>query len=176
MKKEDILNKLLAPVLVMVLGLVLLVNPDSASALIAKIIGWILVALAIGFGIAALVRSEGRKWKVACAIIFAIAGGWLHAHPLMLASVIGRFCGIFLIIEGFQGIRYNRRQGRRFLLPGITTAVGILLTAAPMSASRFVFSACGLVVLLIGVAMLLDNLRGNKRLKEPRDPDIIDAL
>lgn len=176
MKKEDILNKLLAPVLVMVLGLVLLINPDSASVLIAKIIGWVLVALAIGCGIAALVRSEGRKWKVACAIIFAIAGGWLHANPLMLASAIGRFCGIFLLVEGFQGIHYNRSHGRRFLLPGITTAVGVLLTAAPMSASRFIFSACGLVVLIVGVFMLLDNLRGNKRLNGPKDPDIIDAL
>ena len=176
MNKEDILRKLLAPVLIMVLGLILLVSPDSASALIAKIIGWVLIALAAGSGIAALVSPQGRGWKVAVSIIFALCGGWLHTHPLLLASAIGRFCGIFLTIEGFQGISYNRSRGRRFLLPGITTLLGLTLFAMPMSISRFVFSLCGLVVLIVGICMLLDNLRPGKRLDEPKDPNIIDAL
>lgn len=176
MKKEDIFNRLLAPVMLILLGLILVVSPDSASALIANILGWVLVALAIGCGIAALVSPRNRVWKVAAAIIFAMAGGYLHTHPLMLAYTIGRFCGIFLLISGFHGIRYNRSLGRRFLLPGIQTVVGLLLFLLPMSVSRFLFSICGIVILLVGIAMLLDNLRPGKRLKESEDPNIIDAL
>ena len=159
------------------LGLILIASPDSASALLSKIIGWVLIAAAIGCGIAALASSYRRGWKVAAAIILAVAGGWLHAHPLMLAYTIGRFCGMFLWITGIQGIRINRKNGRRFLLPGIQTVIGFLLFLfIPMSVSRIVFILCGIVVLVVGIAMLLDNLRPRKRLEDPENPDIIDAL
>lgn len=177
MKIEFILNKLLGPVLLIVLGLVLTFSPDSASALIAGILGWVLIIAAIGCGIAAIVSPRGRVGKVVCAIVFAVGGGWLHSHPLMLAATIGRFCGMFLWISGIQSIRENHRLGRRALLPWITAAVGLLLFLfIPLSVSRFVFSLCGLVVLIAGVMMLLDNLRGHKQLNEPKDPNIIDAL
>ena len=52
----------------------------------------------------------------------------------------------------------------------------LLFLFIPLSVSRFVFSLCGLVVLIAGVMMLLDNLRGHKQLNEPKDPNIIDAL
>lgn len=177
MKMEFILNKLLGPVMLIVLGLILTFSPDSASALIANILGWVLIAVAVGCGIAAVVSPRGRVGKVICAIVFAIAGGWLHRHPLMLAYSIGRFCGLFLWIIGIQSIRDNRKYGRRALLPLIQTVVGLLLFLfIPMSVSRLVISLCGLVVLIVGVCMLLDNLRGRKRLDEPKDPNIIDAL
>ena len=177
MKLDFLLNKLLGPVILIVLGLILIVSPDSASALIANILGWVLIAAAIGCGIAALVSSRGRVGKVICAIVFAAAGGWLRTHPLMLAATIGRFCGLFLWINSVQTIRANRTMGRSALLPWITAAVGLLLFLfIPLSVSRFVFSLCGLVVLIAGAVMLLDNLHPQKRLQDPEDPDIIDAL
>ena len=179
MKKEDVLNKvqlLLAPVLIMVLGLVLLVNPDSATALIAKILGWIFGLIAIGFGVSALVNAQGRAGKVTGAIVCAIIGGWLGSHPLALAAWIGRIIGIILVIDGVQDILSSRRQGTSFLFPAIVALVGVVLVLLPMTASRVIFAVCGLVVLIVGIVMLLERLRGNRRLKEPKDPNIIDAL
>ena len=179
MKKEDVFEKvrvLLAPVLIIVLGLVLLFNPDSASALISKIIGWILGLIAIGFGIGALVSAQGRTGKVICAIVFAVVGGWLGNNPLLLASWFGRFVGILLVIDGVQDILQCRRQGATFLFPLIVALIGAILVLLPMTASRLIFAACGLIVLLVGVVMLVDRLRGTKRLKQPKDPNIIDAL
>ena len=54
MKMETIFAKiqlLLTPVLIILLGLVLVFCPDSASALIARVLGWLLGLVAIGFGI-----------------------------------------------------------------------------------------------------------------------------
>ena len=179
MKKEDLFAKiqlLLAPVLIIVLGLVLVFCPDSASALIAKILGWIFGLVAIGFGIAALLNPQGRGGKVVGAILCAVIGGWLGSHPLALAAWFGRIIGIVLILDGVQDMGNNRRQGKRFLLPLMVTVVGAVLVLMPMTASRLLFALCGIVVLVIGVVMLLDRLRGNRQLPPSEKPDIIDAL
>ena len=177
MKSDFILNKLLGPVVLILMGLILTFSPDSASALIANILGWILIIAAIGCGIAAVASPRGRVGKVVCAIVFAIAGGWLHSHPLMLAATIGRFCGMFLWINSVQTIRTNRKMGCPAVLPWITAVVGLLLFLfIPLSVSRLVFTLCGLVILVVGIVLLLDNLRPRKRLDKGENSDIIDAL
>ena len=179
MNRNDLFGKiqlLLTPVLITVLGLVLVFCPDSASALIARLLGWILGLAAICFGVSALMNTQGRAGKVAASILCAVIGGWLGSNPLVLAAWIGRIIGIVLILDGVQDMGNNHRQGKRFLLPLIVTIVGAVLVLMPMTASRLLFSLCGVVVLVIGIFMLLDRLRGQKRLPGSDDPDIIDAL
>ena len=60
MKKQDILPllKLLSvPVLLILLGLVLVVNPDAASVMIATVVGYVLIAGAVIGGVAAVVSD-----------------------------------------------------------------------------------------------------------------------
>ena len=79
MKKQDILSYIrlfLAPVLVMLLGLILIVNPDSATALISKIMGTIIILIGVGFGIGAIFEAKGRTAKAIAAVVLAIVGGW----------------------------------------------------------------------------------------------------
>ena len=45
-----------------------------------------------------------------------------------------------------------------------------------MTASRLVFTLCGIAVLVIGGMMLFDRIRGRRWLNEGDDPNIIDAL
>ena len=178
MKKEDffsLIRLILAPALVILLGLVLIWNPDSATALISKILGWILICIAVGIGLSAVFQESGRVGKGIAAVLFALAGGWLVRNPLALAAWIGRFVGVLLVIDGLQDIANLRRAGRRFMMPLIATAVGVILVVMPMATSRLVFTLCGVVVLVIGVGMLLERLKGKKRLETPKD-DIIDAL
>lgn len=179
MKKTDILTALrllLAPVLVILLGLVLIFNPDSASALISKILGWGLLVCGIGCGLAALFSSGRKGGKVFSAIVFCCAGIFLVANPLLLAAWIGRFIGILLLINGLQDLILAWKQGVRVLMPLIISAIGAVLILMPMTTSRLVFTVCGVVVLLIGVAMLFDRLRSRKYLSGGDDPNIIDAL
>lgn len=178
MNKEKVfslISRLWAPVALMVLGLVLLFNPDSASALIAKLLGWVLIAFGIGFGIAALTGEEGRTGKAIAAVALAVVGGWLTNNPLALAAWIGRFVGVLLVLDGVQDIAQARKQGERFVLPLIVTVVGAVLILLPMTTTRLVFSLCGAVVLIIGIVMFVDRLRGNRRLNSGGS-DIIDAL
>lgn len=178
MNKEKVfalIGKLWAPVALMVLGAVLLFNPDSASVLISKLLGYALIAFAIGFGIAAISSAEGRTGKSVAAVVLAILGGWLTRNPLALAAWIGRLVGILLVVDGVQDILRLKKEGQRFLLPLIVTAVGAVLILLPLTTTRLVFSLCGIVVLIIGIVMLLDRLKEQKQLNSGGS-DIIDAL
>lgn len=178
MKKDKIfalLYQLASPVLLIVLGAILLFRPDTASALIARLLGWVLTLVGIGFGISALVSRDGLAGKVLGAIVCAVIGGWLTANPLLLAAGIGRFLGILVAIRGIRDVFQSRSRGHGQILAIVTTVVGVLLTVLPMTTSRLVFSICGVVILVIGIAMLLDRLK-DRRLLDDGDSNIIDAL
>lgn len=178
MKKNSVLNilyQLASPVAVILLGLLLTVSPDSASILIARILGWGLSLVAIGFGIAALLDPDHRIRKGMTSVLFACAGGTLAAKPLLLAAFIGRIIGLLIAVRGIRDLLLHSNYGYSRILALITTVVGAILVVLPMTTSRLVFSLCGLVVLFIGVGMLVDRLKQRKRLSGG-DSNIIDAL
>lgn len=179
MKKNDIfslLQLLLVPVLLILLGLILVVYPDAASAMISRVIGYVLIACAVCTGLAAVFSKYGKVGKGIAAAILAIVGGWLVSHPLMLAAWIGRFLGVVIVINVLPDLYYAVKQGRNFLFHALSALIGVGLILLPMGASRLVFSLCGAVVLVIGAVMLLDRIRGRRWLHEGEDSNIIDAL
>ena len=136
MKKQDVFSLIqlfLAPVLVILLGLLLVINPDSASILIARIVGWILTLTGIGFGIAAILERDHAIRKGAVAVLFACVGGTLSAKPLLLAAFIGRIIGVLIVSRGIRDLMISRSYGYSRILALITTAVGAVLVVLPMT-------------------------------------------
>ena len=179
MKKNDVTQlvfQLASPVAVILLGLVLIVCPDTATALVARILGWILTLIGIGFGVSAIIDREHAIRKGMTAVGFACVGGWLTANPLVLAAWIGRMLGIFIAFRGVRDLMLCASRGYSRLLALITSAVGVVLIVLPLTTSRLVFSICGIVVLLLGVGMLLDRLKQMRYLPQGKDSNIIDAL
>ncbi len=177
MKKDDILSfiqLLFGPVVMILLGILLILSPDTASVLIAKLLSWGIIALGIGFGIAALL-SERKAGKLVLSLGLFLTGTWLGRNPLLLAAFAGRVAGLLLVLDGVGDFLTARIRGVRALMPIAVTLIGTILVLMPMTASRLVFSLCGVAVLVIGVVMLLDRLRG-PRLPGGDKPDIIDAL
>ena len=179
MKKNvftQLVFQLASPVAVILLGLVLIVCPDTATALVARILGWILTLIGIGVGIFAIIDREHAIRKGMTAVGFACVGGWLTANPLVLAAWIGRLLGIFMAFRGIRDLMLCASRGYSRLLALITVAVGVVLVVLPLTTSRLVFSVCGIVVLLLGVGMLLDRLKQMRYLPQGKDSNIIDAL
>lgn len=179
MKKQDILSLirlLLVPVLLILLGLILVVNPDTASALISRLIGYVLILCAVGTGLAAILGQTGKITKGIAAAVLAIVGSWLMAHPLWLVAWISRFLGMLIMVNSGIELAYAIRQKQNVVFYGAATAVGAILILLPMTASRLVFTLCGIAVLVIGAVMLRDRLRGRRWIQESEDPNIIDAL
>ena len=178
MRKQNFLYSLkrfLPPVILILLGLILTFSPDSATILLVQIIGWVLITAAIGIAASLLIPGSLFS-KVLGVTLCGIAGIWMVTNPLSLAAWFGRLIGILLLIQGIQDIVYQRVLRSSLFLPILTAVVGAVLTALPMTTSRVVFIAAGIVVLIIGVLMLVERLRHPASLEEPDDPNIIDAL
>ena len=178
MKKRDFLSllyQLSYPLGLMVLGLILLISPDTASALIARVLGWLLTLAGIGIGISAIFDRRGDLGKGFSAVGFVCVGGWLLANPLVLAASLGRFLGILLLLRGLRDLYLRHAEGRSNRLAVITTVAGLILMVLPMTTSRLIFRLCGAAILAIGTAMLLDRLK-DQRYLEGGDSNIIDAL
>ena len=139
-----------------------------------KIIAYVITGL--GAGIAAVFSHTGKVGKGIAAAVLVIVGGWLTMHPLWLTAWISRFLGMLIMVNSGMDLIYAWKQKRNVVFYAAATAIGAVLILLPMTASRLVFTLCGIAVLVIGAVMLLDRIRGRRWLKEGDDPNIIDAL
>ena len=169
-------RRLMTPVILILLGLTLTFSPDSATTLLIRIIGWVLIAAAAGLGVAAVAIPGGMAGKVIGALLCGTSGLYMVMEPLALAAWFGRLIGILLLLQGIQAMIYQRLRTGTMLLPLLTAVVGAVLVVLPMTTSRLVFTIAGIVVLIIGVLMLAERIYHRPGPREPEDPNIIDAL
>lgn len=172
------------PGLLVVLGLILIFSPDTASVLISKVIGWVLIGIGACIAIAAILGGGyGRTGRVVYAVLCLGVGIFISAFPLVLAEALGRFFGLFLAIRGAVGIR-NAMQKKNADLPwqnsmiiaGVTLAAGAVLVLLPLTLSRIILNICGAVLILIGIVNIVGTYRESKALEDgSRRPDVIDA-
>lgn len=148
---------LLSPVLQILLGVVLIVTPDTAAVLVAKILGW---ALILGGSFLGLVSLLGDNWSrvrnLVSALLCLTVGVWLLFNPLLIAQSIGRVMGVLLLIGGGRDLLSARRRG---IAPLLTASAGAVLLFVPMATSRVFFVVLGMVVLISGVGELGNRLR-----------------
>lgn len=174
------LKRLGVPVLTVVLGLILVISPDSAAILIAKILGWVLVLVGAGcVAVALLGHPVHQTSRLIWGAILAMAGLWMLGNPLVLAGFIGRVLGIALLVQGIRDIRLRCIGGRPALTPGLilaaaTAVIGLILLVLPLTTSRLLFTVLGIVLIGLGVGEIYDRLKGRPRL-ENKDPNIIDV-
>lgn len=168
------LRPLLIPALLIVLGIVLIVNPDSAAALVGKVIAWALILGGTVMGITALSGEISRRLgRLIPAAVILILGIWLMSEPLFIAESLGWILGILLAVQGGADVFAALRGRQRFsVISAITLVAGVVLVLVPMTTSRILIVICGIVVLCIGAAELADRLLRKKL--PPQKPDIID--
>lgn len=180
---SELLHLLGVPALTVVLGLVLLLNPDSAAALAGRVLGGILVLVGVGFCFRAYRKpAGGRTGSVILAVVLLAAGAYFAAKPLSLAASLGRIIGILLLLRGCRNLLEDFRAAGRLtlrrgtLISGLTALAGLVLVLLPLATSRMLFSICGIVLICVGCAEGIDRLRDRNYLEQGDDPNIIDAL
>ena len=153
-------------------GLILLLNPDGAVALVTKLIGWVLV---IGCAARLISLAVGNQlhWRMSTFFTGAALGlgVLLLAKPLILANLMGTVFGILLLIEGLG----NLRAGGLSLATALTIVAGLVLIIIPRSLTQTLLAVFGIVLIFIGIVNLLDQFRATKRLNNGSNAKIIDA-
>ena len=185
-RKTDIpalLNLAGIPLVLIVVGLILILSPDSASALVSRVMALVLILQGVAFLISFFTNRRGRRMALLFyAVICLVAGIWLVRNPLALAWGIGKFLGILLGLRGVNGIfdALNvRKRGGSYIaglvLGALTLAAGLWMVFSPLTPSRILMTVLGIVCLVIGIANLLDVKGQLKALISGDDPNIIDA-
>ena len=153
-------------------GLVLALNPDGATAMVTRLLGWVLVA----YGAAKLIvpvtnhrtLSSGEWiWNGLC----ILAGLVLLSRPLILADLIGRVLGVMILAEGLRHLRDGVD-----LKDVLTILGGVILLFLPRTLTNTVLVIFGVVLMVIGTTNIILRVKQMKYLEEGDDPNIIDAL
>ena len=181
-KWYDSLRGTLYPLLMSVLGLILVINPDIASALLGRITGWALILIGL-FAIAySLFSKPVRIAPLILGIVVLIPAIYLAVNPMALAVNIGKIGGILLLIQGINGLfqlqdlrDWGLSMGGSWIVPVVTLILGIGLIFSPVSASRVVFRIMGVIFLVIGVVNLVSRIMSAHNRPKNDRPDIIDA-
>lgn len=176
---KDILRQEGGSILTILCGVILVLKPDTASALLAAVAGWALIAVGVAALIAGFAGDFGAGSVVTGAVLL-LAGAWLHRNPLMIASVLGFVVGFLVLRQGIRAMKnaqYSKRNGGLWI-PGAVLAVvealiGVRLMLSPLSISRLVLSIVGVVLIVIGVCNLVAHYRSVRYI--PKSGGIIDA-
>lgn len=164
------------PVLLIVVGLILMIKPDSAIILVTKLLAWacVIIGAAVAISIATDKSRSGLSGWFWPALCLVAVGVYFLAKPLTLANVIARVIGVVMIIGGvddLRGSRYGISRGVAILM----LVAGVVFVILPSTLIHTVLGVCGLILLIIGVVELLGKLREMKRLESGSTPNIIDA-
>ena len=158
---------------VLLCGLVLLFNPEGATVLVTKFIGWALVIIC-ALKLIKLAVGDRLHWgreafySGACLCVGVI----LLAKPMLIANLIGRTMGIILLIWGLSALKENRGKPTAIL----TAVAGLVLVCIPATLTNALLTLCGLLMIAIAVVNLVAVFKARKRLQNGGDPNIIDAL
>jgi hypothetical protein len=184
MNNEKIMRliKILAfPLLLAVLGAVLVISPDTASAIIAKGMAWLLLGFcALCVLLAAMSWQEKGVQMLITAVVCGALGYYILKNPLVLAENVGKFMGICLALQGISSVqealllkKHNEPYVVNLIMAIITIAVAAMLVLFPMTISRMVFRICGGVMLFVALGTFLARFRAYKA--QEKSGKVIDA-
>ena len=157
---------------VLLCGLVLTFNPEGATVLVTKFIGWALVIIC-ALKLIKLAVGDRLHWgreafySGACLCVGVI----LLAKPMLIANLIGRTIGIILMVWGLSALK----DGCSKLIAILTAVAGLVLVCIPASLTNTLLSLCGIIMIATAVVNIIAVIRLQKNLPGS-DPNIIDAL
>lgn len=160
--------------LLILCGAVLVLLPNSAVALVTKILAWFLVAAGIYNVVKNLTTGESSAKDWIFTVLYLAVGGYMLANPLSISDLVGRILGTLLMIQGLNDLRKSTYDSAKFL-GGLSFAAGLLLVMIPRTLVNTLLTLVGLVLIVIGVINCVGKLRRGGRLEAGGDPNIIDA-
>ena len=155
-------NLLSSAVLCILLGIVLLVYPDTSLTIVCRAGGVIVLITGLGF-VGSYLRVGKTRWfgkvELVFGSIFAILGGFIVLYPLGIISIVPLVFGILLVYHGIANMKqaFELRQYKDngwclpVLIAASTIALGVVIMRNP-------FGTIETLMRIIGVCILYDGL------------------
>ena len=155
-------------VFVFLVGLCLVVWPESASEILIKVLGVLLILSGVITVVYGLATNTFQNLKgmslitLGSAVLFIIAGAVLLAETGFFIELIGFVFGVILALYGLLQIihTYNIAKGIRgrfwlYLVPAIIFAVGIAMCFFPRENIKLLCIIFGISLMLLGAVELV---------------------
>lgn len=171
--ESGILPEILFDIVLFVLGIAFIIWPNNAAELLTRIVGIIILVLAV-IEIVIFLRSKTREtWEIAgfvVAIIFGLFGLWLVINPGWLVQFTNYIFGTIIAIYGLFGIisslKFSRKAGGLWwigLILSITAlAMAVLIFFNPTWISNFVMIMVGIALITAAVSGIVNSIKRNK--------------
>lgn len=152
---------LLSAVVSLVLGLILLLAPQTMIAGVLGLIGWTMailgVLLAAGFF---LTRQD--VGGLLLGLIQILAGGWIVRHPYQLTALAGWIVAGLVLLHGIRDLQYAvdaHRAGAAnwasaAVSGGLTLALAVLVLVNPVGSAMGLISFGGVCLIIDGITDL----------------------
>lgn len=160
--------------LLILCGAVLVLLPNSAVALVTKILAWFLVAAGIYNVIKNLTKGDTTAKDWLWTVLYLGVGGYMLVNPMAISDLVGRILGTLLMIQGLNDLRRSSYESAKFL-GALAIVGGMLLVVIPRTLVNTLLALVGLVLIVIGIINCVGKLRHAGKLEEGSDPNIIDA-
>ena len=177
--ESGVLPEILFDIVLLVLGIAFIIWPNNAAELLTRIVGIIILVLAI-IEVVIFLRSKTREsWEIAgfvVAIIFGLFGLWLVINPGWLVQFTNYIFGTIIAVYGLFGVisslKFSRKAGGLWwigLIMSVTAlALAILIFLNPTWISNFVMIIIGVTLIIAAVSGVLNSLKRNKAMGAER--------
>lgn len=151
-------------------GAVLILFPDHAVSLVTKLMALVLVATGI-YNVIKLILTRNLSHNPIWTVLYLLVGGYMLSHPMVIADMLGRILGLFLVSQGVSDMTHSAHPRAKNL--GLLTLIaGIVLVVLPRTLTDTLLGLVGLILIIVGII----NLLGKSGRALPKgDPNIIDA-
>ena len=155
-------NILGSATLCIILGIILVVYPNTSMTIVCRTVGVIVLITGLGMVVSYL-RSETKGFFATLGLVFgsilAIVGGFLILRPLGIISIIPIIFGILFICHGLanmkQALELRQYKDKGWWMPVLIAATTILLGLFIISNP---FKTIDAIMRIIGACLIYDGL------------------
>lgn len=148
---------LLRGILLIILGVCFIINPDRTFAIFTYVLGAALVIFGIPMLISGLSTSNPavKSSMLVSSCIMIAAGLFLFFRPGVALQVAMLIAALLFIVSGAGQIVSNRGVGLMAILSGVLSILlGVLLIAAPFAALDIIGMVVGIYLVAFGVFLI----------------------
>lgn len=149
-------------ILLLVIGLLLVVFPGTATQVVLRVIGVLVLVYAVyrvAFLLACYVRDAGFTFLLICELLLATCGVILIVNPVGALAFLTSAAGLYLLIDCgvqlYRAVMWSGRNVLGILFPAVGIVFGLFLLLYPTNAANISAILCGIALLLEGAERLI---------------------